>query len=194
MPYELTDADRELVKRIEKQAHDTQLKYRGCSQATLLALQDNLGIGDLWSFKAATGFTAGGAGKGVGPCGALLAGMMAIGMEFGRTALEEAGAPREGGGGKPSNLSRTSELCRELWDRFVAEYGGLWSCFDIQERVHGRRLDPAAPEMQPLKATGEFYDILSKKACDITAVGAKLAAEIILRERKINNELGKYRF
>jgi len=61
MPYELTDADRELVKRIEKQAHDTQLKYRGCSQTTLLALQDNLGIGDLWSFKAATGFTAGGA-------------------------------------------------------------------------------------------------------------------------------------
>jgi len=194
MSYELTDADMQLIRRIEKQAHDTQLRYRGCSQTTLLALQDNLGIGDLWSFKASVGFTAGGGGKGVGPCGALLAGMMAIGMEFGRVVLEEAGAPREGGGGAPSKLSRSSQLCRELWDRFAAEYKGRWSCFDIQELVHGRRLDSTAPEMQPLKATGEFYDILSKKACDITAAGARLAAEIILRERKVDSELGKYRF
>lgn len=194
MPYDLTDADMQLIRRIEKQAHDTQLRFRGCSQTTLLALQDNLGIGDLWSFKAATGFTAGVAGKGVGPCGALLGGMMAISMEFGRAVLEEAGAPREGGGGMPSNLSRTSQLCRDLWDRFVAEYGGRWSCFDIQELVLGRRVDSASPEIQALKASGEFYDMLSKKACDITATGARLAAEIILRERKVDSELGKYRF
>jgi len=194
MSYDLTDADMQLIRRIEKQAHDTQLRYRGCSQTTLLALQDNLGIGDLWSFKAATGFTAGVAGKGVGPCGALLGGMMAISMEFGRVVLGEAGAPREGGGGAPSNLSRTSQLCRELWDRFVAEYGERWSCFDIQELVLGRRIDSASPEIQALKATGEFYDILSKKACDITATGARLAAEIVLRERKVDSELGKYRF
>ena len=194
MSYDLTDADMQLIRRIEKQAHDTQLRYRGCSQTTLLALQDNLGIGDLWSFKAATGFTAGVAGKGVGPCGALLGGMMAISMEFGRVVLGEAGAPREGGGGAPSNLSRTSQLCRELWDRFVAEYKGRWSCFDIQELVLGRRVDSASPEIQALKATGEFYDLVSKKACDITATGSRLAAEIILRERKIDSELGKYRF
>ena len=194
MSYDLTNLDRQLIKRIEKQAHDTELKYCGCCQTTLLALQDNLGIGDLCSFKAATAFTGGGAGKGVGPCGALLAGMMAISMEFGREALEEAGAPQRGGHGAPSNVSRTSQLCRELWDRFTVQYGGRWSCFDIQELVHGRRLDSTAPEMQPLKATGEFYDILSKKACDITAVGARLAAEIILRERKIDHELGKHRF
>jgi C_GCAxxG_C_C family probable redox protein len=194
MSSDLAEADRELIERIAKQARDTQLKYRGCSQTTLLALQENLGMGDLWTFRAATGFTAGVAGKGVGPCGALLGGMMAIGIEFGRGSLEEAGIPREGGQGRPSNLSRTSELCRELWNKFTTEYGGLWSYFDIQERVYGRRYDPSAPEMQPLRATGEFWDILSKYACDIAATGARLAAEIILRERKIHSELGKHRF
>jgi C_GCAxxG_C_C family probable redox protein len=187
MSYDFTEEEKELIQRISKQAHDTQLKYRGCSQTTLLALQENLGIGDFWTFKAATGFTAGVAGKGVGPCGAMLGGMMAIGIEFGRASLEEAGAPREGGQGRPSNLSHTSGLCRELWTKFVAEYGGRWSCFDIQEYAYGRRYDPTAPEMQPLKETGEFYDILSKNACKLTATGARLAAEIILRERKLGN-------
>jgi C_GCAxxG_C_C family probable redox protein len=194
MLYDLTEGEKELIHRIEKQAHDTQLKYRGCSQTTLLALQENLGLGDLWTFKAATGFTGGVAGKGVGPCGALLGGMMAIGIEFGRGSLEEAGAPREGGQGRPSNLSRTSELCRELWAKFTGEYGGRWSCFDIQEHVYGRRYEHTAPEMQPLKATGEFYDILSKHACKLTATGARLAAEIILTERKRNAELGRHHF
>jgi len=194
MSCDFTQAEKELIEKIEKQAHDTQLKYRGCSQTTLLALQDNLSIGDLWSFKAATGFVSGVAGKGVGPCGALLGGMMAIGIAFGRAALEEAGAPREGGYGKPSNHSRTYKLCVELWDKFTAEYGGLWSCFDIRERFYGSRYDPMDPEVQKLKATGEFYDIVSKNACKLTATGARLAAEIILRERKIDIELGKHYF
>jgi C_GCAxxG_C_C family probable redox protein len=190
MSCDFTEEEKELIQRISKQAHDTQLKYRGCSQTTLLALQENLGIGDLWTFKAATGFTAGVAGKGVGPCGAMLGGMMAIGIEFGRASLEEAGAPREGGQGRPSNLSHTSGLCRELWTKFVAEYGGRWSCFDIQEYAYGRRYDHADPSIQHLKETGEFYDILSKNACKLTATGARLAAEIILRERKLIAELG----
>jgi C_GCAxxG_C_C family probable redox protein len=190
MPYDFTEEEKELIQRISKQAHDTQLKYRGCSQTTLLALQENLGIGDLWTFKAATGFTAGVAGKGVGPCGAMLGGMMAISIEFGRASLEEAGAPREGGQGRPSNLSHTSGLCRELWTKFVAEYGGRWSCFDIQEYAYGRRYDHADPDIQHLKETGEFYDILSKNACKLTATGARLAAEIILSERKLIRELG----
>lgn len=194
MAYELTEADRELINRIEKQAHDTQLKYRGCCQTVVLALQENLGIGDIWTFKAASGFALGVAGKGVGPCGVLLGGMMVIGIEFGRSSLEEAGAPREGGQGRPSNLGRTRELCQELWDKFSAEYGGLWSCFDIQERVYGRRYDPRDPEMRVLRETGEFFDILSKQACNITATGARLAAEIILRERQIQSELGRHRF
>lgn len=194
MSYELTDEERKLLDRIGKQAHDYQLKYRGCPQTTLLTLQENLGIGDLWSFKAATAFTAGVAGKGVGPCGVLIAGMMAIGMAFGRAALEEAGAPREGGRGAPSNLSRTSDLCRELWSKFTSEFEGKWACFDIQEIYFGKRMDPTAPEMQPLKATGEFYDKLSKEASDVAGKGARLAAEIIIREMKRDYELGKHRF
>jgi hypothetical protein len=47
MSYDFTEEEKELIERISKQAHDNQLKYRGCSQTTLLALQENLGIGDL---------------------------------------------------------------------------------------------------------------------------------------------------
>ena len=197
-----TKEDLELIQKIENQARDMQFKYRGCSQASLLALQENLKIGDTTSFKAAGALATGIAGKGVGPCGALIGGMMAIGIEFGRAAVEEAGGPREGG---ESNYTRTFKLCGELYDKFKEYYKGDVSCWHIQEIFYEKlKLHPelgpepyynsACPEMQPLKETGEFYNILAEKACHVVAVGARLAAEIILRERKVDAEKGKHVF
>lgn len=187
MSQELTAEDEELTKKIEEAAYGLQLRYRGCSQACLKALQDNLGLGDIQSLKAANSLCTGICGMGNGTCGALLAGVMALGLEFGREDFEEPGGPREGLAldiPLGSNFNRAYVLGRELYDKFREKVWGLWCCRDIQEHIFGYFSDTADPKYLEMKKTGEYYSVLSKEACKIVALGARLAAEIILRERK----------
>lgn len=185
-------SDKEIVKEIEEDARRIQFKYRGCAQTCLLALQEGLGIGgDLSSFKAAAGMCAGFGGKGVGICGALIGAGMAIGMEFGRAAVEEIGGPQFPG---DSNYGRAYGLCGELFDKFKKEMWGEFSCWRIQEHLYGRHFDSADPDVQKMKETGDYYNRLSLEAQNVVAVAARLAAEIILRERKVDAERGKHFF
>jgi len=187
----LTKEDIALVKRIEEEARRVQFRYRGCSQTCLLTLQEGLGIGDLASFKAASGMAAGFGGRGVGLCGALVGGGMAIGIEFGRAAVEEIGGPQEQG---DSNYSRAYALCAELFDKFKREMGGEVTCWGIQEHIYGRHFDSSDPDVQKEKETGDYFRRLSLEAQNVVAVAARLTAEIILRERRIDAEKGKHRF
>ncbi len=189
--YSLTKEDIVLVRKIEEDARRIQLRYRGCAQTCLLALQEGFGIGDLASFKAATGMCAGFGGKGVGLCGALVGAGMAIGIEFGRAAVEEIGGPQHGG---DSNYSRAYGLCGELFDKFKKEMGGNVTCWNVQEYIFGRHFDSADPEVQKEKETGDYFMRLSFEAQNVVAVAARLAAEIILRERKIDTEREKHFF
>lgn len=200
--YELTDDEKALVKKIGKEAHDMQRKYRGCSQTTLLALQENLGTGNNCCVRAATTLCSGVAGRGVGPCGALLGAMMAVGIEFGRSSVEEKGAPREGG---PSNFSRAFKMGGEIYLKFKKHFKGQINCWDIQEVFYEKeKLHPELPggkyynslafEMQPYKDSGVYFDCVSEKACEVVQVAAEMGAEIILRERKVDAEQGKHVF
>lgn len=72
----------------EKKAYEYEKQYHCCSQATLKALQEVLGHEDPLTLKAASTMCGGVALSGE-TCGALSAGVMAIGMERGRLKLEE---------------------------------------------------------------------------------------------------------
>lgn len=69
-------------------AYDYEKEYHCCSQATLRALQEALGLEDPLALKAASTMCGGVALSGQ-TCGALSAGVMAIGMQRGRLNLEE---------------------------------------------------------------------------------------------------------
>lgn len=175
----LNQSEEELLSKIEQQACAIELQYHGCCQATLKAIQDHLGIGDLATFKAATPFAAGIARRGE-CCGALIAGLMAIGIEFGREDFDEPAVPQD-------RMRRALDLGAELFERFEQELGSF-RCWDIQETIFGRHFDPKDPEVQKMKQAGIYRDTLAQGASKVAGKGARLAAEIILRERKKQGE------
>ncbi|MBW1703390.1 MAG: C_GCAxxG_C_C family protein, partial [Deltaproteobacteria bacterium] len=75
----------ELLDKIEKAAHDYERDFHGCSRCVLKPLQDHLNLGDDASLKASTTLAAGVAMRGE-TCGALLGGLLAVGIV---TASEE---------------------------------------------------------------------------------------------------------
>ncbi len=72
-----------LVREAERRGYFYD-KYTGCcSQATLLTLQELFGLGNELTYKAASGFFGGISRAGL-TCGALIGGVMALGLKYGR--------------------------------------------------------------------------------------------------------------
>jgi C_GCAxxG_C_C family probable redox protein len=186
--YRSETVDEELLRRIERDALEFQIKYRGCAQEVLYALVTHLrpgGISDPWLVvPGLTGLCAGVASQQVGPCGALLGGLYAIGMEFGRKDFNEPGGPKEKG--LDSNFFYCDFLCRELYNKFSKKFGSP-ICKDLLQKEFGSSFsldDPNDPQFLKLVQDGILFDILSTNASRLVAGSAVLAAEIILRERK----------
>ena len=68
-----------LLDRVEKAAYDYEKEFHGCSRCVVKALQDHLNIGDENTPKSSTPLAAGVAMRGE-TCGALLGGMLALGI------------------------------------------------------------------------------------------------------------------
>ena len=155
------------IKRIGEKALAFD-KYSGCSQSVLLALQEELGIGDHESFKAATVLSGGVARRGE-TCGALLGGLMALGLVVGRDDIRDTQAYRDAM--KPAN-----EIVDEFKDKLKRDFGfekPLEStiCRDIQQRIYGRGFDLNDPDDYPtfLEAGGHDDDGCPK-VCGIAAM------------------------
>jgi C_GCAxxG_C_C family probable redox protein len=150
-------------------------KYSGCSQSVLLALQEAFDIGDQESFRAATVLSGGVARRGE-TCGALLGGLMALGLVYGRDDIRDTQAYRDAM--KPAN-----EIVDEFKRRLEEEFGfdePLEStiCRDIQEHIYGRSFDLNNLEDYPLFIeAGGHEDDGCPKTC---AIAAKVTAEKIM--------------
>lgn len=168
------------------------MNYRGCTQVVVKALMDHLDMYDQEVFRAATPFAAGVARKGGSPCGALSGAILAIGLYCGRNDLLEAGPPKEIRKNSYVNpYIKCHDLAAEMFDRFN-EFWGTTTCHVIQERLLGRTMDVSDPEVKRMMESGEYFDMLSKACCNVSASAAKMAAEIILRD--MEQERNWYRF
>ncbi len=122
------------MKREEvlQKAYDTAFAYErdlgNCPQAMLATMHDIFGIGGDDAFKSGTGFAGGGALAGDGTCGALVGGIMAVGLVLGRD--KEAYKSKKGAG-------RLYKATKKLHDKFVEEFGGA-VCKDVQKKIFGR--------------------------------------------------------
>ncbi|GAG18326.1 unnamed protein product, partial [marine sediment metagenome] len=88
MPEKVTTIPKgsEIIQRVKAKALAND-KFSGCSQSVLGALQEEFDIGDMQSFKAAT-VHSGGFRRGE-TCGALIGGLMGLGLAIGRGKMED---------------------------------------------------------------------------------------------------------
>ncbi|TRO54744.1 hypothetical protein E2P71_03740 [Candidatus Bathyarchaeota archaeon] len=159
------------VKEIGKKALDYD-KYSGCSQSVLLALQEAFGIGDHESFKAATVLSGGVARKGE-TCGALIGGLLALGLVVGREDITDTQTYRDAM--KPSD-----DIIREFQKRLKETFRFTEPlentiCRDIQLLIYGESYDLTDPvSYKAFLDAGGHSDLGCPLVC---AVAAEVAAE-----------------
>lgn len=146
-------------------------KYSGCSQSVLLALQEAFNIGDAESFKAATVLSGGVARRGE-TCGALLGGLMALGLVAGRSDIKDTQAYRDA-------MTPANEIIDEFKQTLEQEFSfteplDSTICADIQTRIYGRSFNLRNPvENKAFLDAGGHGDMGCPKVC---AVAAKVTA------------------
>lgn len=109
----------DLKKTAREKAYHYEVNYHCCSQATMLALQEVLGMEDELTLKA-TSSVCGGMALSGNTCGALSAGVMIIGMKYGRGDIKEG----------LTNVIKGMIPAAKLIKWFEKEYGTLM-CHDI---------------------------------------------------------------
>jgi len=150
------------LNRLERKAGDYEELYGSCAQGTLLALQEEFGLEDIQTLKAATAMP-GIALRGE-TCGALIGAIMALGMAMGREKHDDF-----------VSLQRTTIAARKLCRRFEREFGGC-NCLEVQRHIFGRYYDLADPA-----ESLEFIQADAARKCRAPAGrAARIAGELIL--------------
>jgi len=129
------------IKEIGRKALEYD-KYSGCSQSVLLALQEAFNIGDMESFKAATVLSGGVARKGE-TCGALIGGLLALGLVIGREDMTDTQTYRDA-------MAPSDEIIKEFQKRLQETFGfdeplDNTICREIQRRIYGEGFDLTDP-------------------------------------------------
>ncbi len=160
MPSEKTRE--EILDEVERNAGEYEIESGCCAQGCLRALQEQFGIGDTLTYKAATAMP-GIALRGE-TCGGIVGGLMAIGLVFGRE--------------DPSDMDsyfRAIGQGRKFCRRFEKEFGSVM-CRDIIRERFGKDLNLADPE-----DAKEFNRMEGFKRCAfVPGRAARIVAEMIL--------------
>jgi C_GCAxxG_C_C family probable redox protein len=142
-------------------------------------LQEEFGIGDLQSFKAAT-VLAGGVARRGETCGALLGALMGLGLAMGRERIEDTDQYSK-------TMAPAQEISRRFQEELQAQFGfssplTTTLCSDIQARVYGRAytMTDTADRQAFLDAGGH-----SAQGCPkVSGIAAQVAAEQLMRLEK----------
>ncbi len=158
-----------LLDKIEEAAHNYERDYHGCSRCVLLALQEHLNLGDGSTFQASTTLAAGIAMRGE-TCGALLGGLLAVGLAVASPNIEDREA-----------ATNTMASGYFYLRRFVREIGSS-QCRDIQMIRLGRFFNIVDPKEYELSIEAGAY----RECPKVVGKAARIAANFILemRERK----------
>ena len=156
----------ELLDKIEKEAHDYERDFHGCSRCVLKPLQDNLNLGDEASLKASTVLAAGVAMRGE-TCGALLGGLLAVGIATASEDLKDVNA-------LTNSLAAGFRLARKVEKEF-----GTTNCTKIQTDRLGRFYSLADPEQYKAFIEAGGY----REGPKVVSKIARMTAEFILDYR-----------
>lgn len=155
----------EILNRIEQTAHNYEKTYHGCSQSVLLAIQEHLKIGNEATFRSASALAGGIALMG-DSCGALVAGIIALGLVYGRQNIKSS-----------EELQNSMPPARKLYRSFQREFGSC-ICRDVMKSKLGRFYD-LATEYEEFEKVGGY-----RECPKVVATAARLTAELILAEKQ----------
>ena len=159
-----------ILKKAYLLGAEYEAKMTGCAQCALAAIHDALDMTDDAVFKSATGLSGGLGFSSKGSCGALAAGMMAIGQRCGRD--------REHFYDPEKIRLKSLRLSKKLLERFTAEYGSD-NCGLVQKRLLGKAFNFWSDEdVEEFRRMGGY----SEKCASVVGNVAKWTVEIILDE------------
>jgi len=154
---------------IAKSAFNNLRAYSNCCRSTLWAVQTHLHLPDEGTFRACSCLAGGIAGSGE-TCGAVLGGMMAIGLALGSDRLPARDRDL------PARIS-----AKAFVDAFVERIGST-RCFDVQEALIGWRCDDASKVQA-------WHDADGPHACAaVCGFAARLAAGLVLEQQDQRDE------
>ena len=164
----------ERIQRTKRKALENDF-YSGCSQSVLGALQEEFGIGNKESFKAATVLSGGVARQGE-TCGAIIGALSALGLVIGRERMEDEETYKAM---MPPSIEVRTRFREELKKQFgFEEELESTLCRDIQEKIYGRSFYMVDDEeRQAFLDAGGHDETGCPKVCGIAA---QVAAEKIL--------------
>ncbi|MBE9502067.1 MAG: C_GCAxxG_C_C family protein [Dehalococcoidia bacterium] len=157
---EIVKSKEAFKKEARERAYRYELQFHGCSQSVLLPLQELLGLEHELTFKAASALCSGvGASK---TCGALLAGVMVLGMKHGRAQIQEG----------LGSLVKGLELAQKLVRKFEQQFGTT-SCYEI-----------SGIDWTDEKAVMEFLNSQERieKCAQVVGKTAEMVAELLSEE------------
>jgi len=161
----ITYGRKEAIQIAYDLGHQYELNAHYCPQASLAALMDVFHMQDDTLFRSVFGFHGGSGNRGIGPCGALVGGIAAIGYFFGRTRTEFDLMVE--------NCTATP-LVGKLVDQFAEEFEGI-RCRDCQKHVFGREFDFSREEDKKLFEESRGHE----KCAQVVGKGAALAAAVL---------------
>jgi len=155
----------QLLDEVQRKAAAYEIEGRNCAQGCLRALQEVFGIGDTLTYKAAKAMP-GIAVRGE-TCGAVVAGLMAIGIVWGREDPADMQSYMDA-------IARGRRFCR--W--FEKEFGSVM-CRDIVRQRFGKELNLASPD-----DAKEFARLNGYEHCSCVPGGvARMIGEMVLESR-----------
>ena len=166
-------ANKELLDRVEQDGTACEKEMHACARCALLAVARNLKLADDEcidaALRAAMPLSGGIAGT-RNQCGALVGGIMAIGLAMVK------GNPREAA---VEERKASMKAAKQLYRWFEKEIGHV-RCYDIRDAGLGRSFDTSDPEeMQKFVAAGGY------ELCGgVVGKTARRAAEMILEAQQ----------
>lgn len=151
-----------ILDEVERKAGEYEIESGCCAQGCLRALQEQFGIGNVQTYKAATAMP-GIALRGE-TCGGVVGGLMAIGLVWGREDPKDMGS-----------YYKAISVGRKFCKTFEKEFGTVM-CRDIVKQRFGKELNLADP-----KDAEEFRKMDGFKRCSyVPGKAARMVAEMIL--------------
>jgi C_GCAxxG_C_C family probable redox protein len=159
----------EFLDKVENAAATCERTVHGCGRCALSALMENFDLGDKAGKELALmGILpmSGGIAQTRNTCGALLGGLMGIGMVSFPAGLEQANM---------DDIRQAMKLGAQYYRKFEKEVGNT-RCFDIRAVGLGRCFDTGDPDEYRKFVEAGAYDFCG----GISGKAARLAAEFML--------------
>ncbi|MCP4696970.1 MAG: C_GCAxxG_C_C family protein [Gammaproteobacteria bacterium] len=144
-------------------ACDYELKYGCCPQCVLTTVKETVGLVTDETIKASHGLSGGGGLTGLGPCGALSGGLMALSCKRGRDRNKF----------EKGKFIGNFKMGKMLIARFQEEYGGI-TCEYLQQQFTGRTYN-----MWDAKEYEEFIRARKNQCANVTGLVTKWVIELL---------------